>query len=348
MKKDLADVKKKKKEQKMIEKIEKQKAKEEKKLAREAKKKQKNNEKANKGHRKSKKKDKPEGGNPPQKKGRKAAEKAKAWQKNGKDGEASSSVPHPVRSRKMRRLKKMSSPKKSDETASPLETKGSKKSSYKTEKKTEHKAEETLAMEHATTQDAAMGNVAEQAMPGQEEDLGEKRCDQKQRKVRQTAVKSKAKAKATSKAAAKSKTCKKDMNTTKTKSKGKKEAKDTKEKKSRKRPASGDKKPTQSRLRIPARFKDLPVDSEVKEKVENTLAQCKETHCTHPEYKHEKNTMIEYDYYWDRKACGIKADRRFFTNKKAKGKGKAHVAYFSGTTSCPYSNVTLADLWVSW
>ena len=101
------------------------------------------------------------------------------------------------------------------------------------------------------------------------------------------------------------------------------------------------------KLRLPKQFKDLPADDEVKEKVKGVLKECAETHCTHPSHKMLQHNTLDFDYYWDRKACGIKADRRFFSNKKAQGKGKAHVVYFSGTTSCPYSNILLADLWVS-
>ena len=118
---------------------------------------------------------------------------------------------------------------------------------------------------------------------------------------------------------------------------------------SRKRSAESEEKKPEKPQRAKSTAKAaVPVDPQIKNEVAQILKQCAESHCTHPNHKQaEKHPSIGIETYWERQACGIKCDRKFFKNRKAQGSGRAHVAYFSGKSQCPYTNLKLADLWVS-
>ena len=87
----------------------------------------------------------------------------------------------------------------------------------------------------------------------------------------------------------------------------------------------------------------------VKDLVKEILVECDRTHCTHPSLENVKlkSADVDIEAYRTRNACGVKVNRKYFSNSKAQGKGKAHVTYFSGKTPCFYTNQKLAETWVS-
>ena len=96
-------------------------------------------------------------------------------------------------------------------------------------------------------------------------------------------------------------------------------------------------------------FSKVEAEPWVKDLVKEILLECDRTHCTHPSVEKVKlkSADVDMEPYRTRNACGIKVGRKYFTNKKAQGKGKAHVTYFSGKTPCFYTNQKLAEIWVS-
>lgn len=89
------------------------------------------------------------------------------------------------------------------------------------------------------------------------------------------------------------------------------------------------------------------VDQKVKDLVLKTLTECQSSHCTHPSYVAVEVDGLDNSVYWSRNAVGVTIDRNLLSNPKAKGKGKAQIAYFGGKTPCPYSNMVLAGLFVT-
>ena len=189
-------------------------------------------------------------------------------------------------------------------------------SKKKTRSKTKGAAKENASEEAPGPAEEAPANLDEEERV---EESHDKQCEQKRK--RKTAAKSKAspKPKAYPKEKAKAK-----MAPTKKKA-------DTAEKPKRTRNVR----------------KDVPVDESVKDLVAKTLLECTSSKCTHPSYQKIKHQAVDLEPYNSRKACGVKVERRFFQNHKAKGKGKAHVTYFSGSTPCHYTNMVLGQLWVS-
>ena len=92
---------------------------------------------------------------------------------------------------------------------------------------------------------------------------------------------------------------------------------------------------------------EFAVDQKVKDLVLKTLKECESSNCTHPSYVAAEVDGLENSIYWSRKAVGVKIDRNLLSNPKAKGKGKAQIAYFGGKTPCTYSNMVLAGLFVT-
>lgn len=92
---------------------------------------------------------------------------------------------------------------------------------------------------------------------------------------------------------------------------------------------------------------EIAVDQKVKDLVLKTLKECQCSHCTHPSYVAVEVDGLDNSIYWSRKAVGVKIDRHLLSNPKAKGKGKAQIAYFGGKTPCTYSNMVLAGLFVT-
>jgi hypothetical protein len=101
----------------------------------------------------------------------------------------------------------------------------------------------------------------------------------------------------------------------------------------------------------------LPQD-EIKEHVSKVLHECRDSGCTHPSFKHPDlcKKTYELSIYWNRKAVGVKLSKDYLPwkkpaktgkNGKHKSQSKSQVAYFACDTSCMYSNLLLAGLYVT-
>ena len=88
-------------------------------------------------------------------------------------------------------------------------------------------------------------------------------------------------------------------------------------------------------------------DAAVSDLVLQTLKECKASECTHPSFEKVQAKHSYVQPYWTRNAAGVLVERDLLPNKKAKGKGKAQVVYFSSKTTCCYTNLVIAGLWVS-
>lgn len=127
------------------------------------------------------------------------------------------------------------------------------------------------------------------------------------------------------------------------KAKGKKPESKGKEKK---HVAEGQDEPKSKRRKTPA--KEIQVDEVAKALFIATLDECVQTHCTHPGFVHPGPiTGVDFSPYWTRNTAGVKVERRFLNNKKAKGKGKAQIAYFGSGSPCPYASLAMAHTFVS-
>ena len=95
------------------------------------------------------------------------------------------------------------------------------------------------------------------------------------------------------------------------------------------------------------KVEEIPVDDATKQLVLNILKECNESKCTHPSFDMPTpSKTVELSTYWNRNAVGVKVARSLLKNKKAQGAGKAQVAYFGCKSSCCYTNIALAGLWV--
>lgn len=91
--------------------------------------------------------------------------------------------------------------------------------------------------------------------------------------------------------------------------------------------------------------------------VQNTMAECKASHCCHPnwhELSYDKKSFF-LSVYWSRCCVGVKVPKASLpsaTQRKSNGNGAkckwSQVAYFSGATTCVYSNMVLAYEFVAW
>jgi len=96
-------------------------------------------------------------------------------------------------------------------------------------------------------------------------------------------------------------------------------------------------------------------DEEIKAQVEQVLHECREGGCTHKTFPKLEFCKATYEFstYWSRKAVGVKVNKQYLPDKaskpgkKSKNVSKAQVAYFASRTSCTYSNLLLAQLYVS-
>ena len=78
-----------------------------------------------------------------------------------------------------------------------------------------------------------------------------------------------------------------------------------------------------------------------------TLRECASSGCTHPSFEVPSAPNVEFSTYWSRRAVGVKIDRKYFSNKKAQGKGKAQMAYFGGPhCPCTYAAYVMAGVFV--
>lgn len=327
MKKDRAERKKEKKQQKQLEK-------EEKRVAREKKKAEKEKIKL---AAKTKKGDKE---TQPKKRGRKANEKAEGWKRDTPGTEVAAK--RTVRSHRMKRLKKMALNRQlnfiNDEVREMKEER--KKTKAKGQEKGKASPAETLDLKPGETKNEGEEPVKDEGMKVS----SDKAC----KKGKKTAAKSKAKKGGASSPKKASKTQSKKTQS-KTQSKTKKTVTKEKGNANKKRTAKNatgedDSKPKRSRG--PRKPQGDP-DPSVVDEVSRCLVECGTSKCTHPSMDKVNHGVVHVQPYKTRMCCGITMERRFFTNKKAQGKGKAHVTYFSCKTACLYSNVVLAELWVS-
>ena len=105
--------------------------------------------------------------------------------------------------------------------------------------------------------------------------------------------------------------------------------------------------PKRSRPRTLKPKKVHPVDEVAKELALKTLQECDTSGCCHPSFQQPaKIAGLEYSTYWSRGTVGVKVDRSFMNNKKAKGKGKTQIAYFGSNCACTYASWEIASLYV--
>ena len=106
--------------------------------------------------------------------------------------------------------------------------------------------------------------------------------------------------------------------------------------------------PKKAPKRAPKAKAVYPIDEAAKDLALKTLQECKDSNCCHPSFKTPTTvTGIDLSTYWSRNAVGVKVERRFLQNKKAKGAGKAQVAYFGSRSPCAYASLAIAGLYVS-
>ena len=92
-------------------------------------------------------------------------------------------------------------------------------------------------------------------------------------------------------------------------------------------------------------------DDGIKSLIKSTLEECRDTFCVHPKFEWAEvdPTVCQFTTYWSRKSAGIKLCRSYVPWKKGNGKSKlVQVAYFGCDTSCVYSNLALAGLYVTY
>lgn len=92
----------------------------------------------------------------------------------------------------------------------------------------------------------------------------------------------------------------------------------------------------------------VEVDGSIKTQVEAVLLECSNSNCTHPNFETvEFNSQtFGIEAYWSRKHAGVRISAEYSQKKATKG-NKCHAAYFGCRSNCPYSNLLLANLYVS-
>ena len=103
------------------------------------------------------------------------------------------------------------------------------------------------------------------------------------------------------------------------------------------------------------------IDENVKNLVRDTLLECQQSECTHPnfEWAEVDPEVYQYSTYWSRMCAGIKIAAKYSGTVKQKakkgrktncrkGQKMMQVAYFGCSTCCTYSNVALACCFVLW
>lgn len=92
----------------------------------------------------------------------------------------------------------------------------------------------------------------------------------------------------------------------------------------------------------------VEVDDSIKTQVEQVLLECSKSNCTHPNFEQvEFNSQtFGIEPYWGRKHAGVKISGEYSHKKPTKG-NKCHAAYFGCRSNCTYSNLLLANLYVS-
>ena len=93
-----------------------------------------------------------------------------------------------------------------------------------------------------------------------------------------------------------------------------------------------------------------PVDETVFQSVCDILKECRDSCCTHPSFQKldYDSKVFQVSTYWTRKAVGVKIAKEFAGSKAKEAKAAfSQVGYFSCRTSCTYTNLALAQLYVS-
>ena len=92
-----------------------------------------------------------------------------------------------------------------------------------------------------------------------------------------------------------------------------------------------------------------PVDEYVK-LVFDILKECNSSHCTHPSWEPVNTGPVRLSVYWSRNAVGVKVPKQTSKKdqpqKRSKKEKLSQVAYFACATSCVYSNMVLAGIYV--
>lgn len=88
--------------------------------------------------------------------------------------------------------------------------------------------------------------------------------------------------------------------------------------------------------------------------VEGVLQECTESECTHPSYKQLTLPKdFELTTYWSRKCVGVKMSKSLLPPSRTSNPNRtkvktSQIAYFSCPTSCAYTNLALAQVYVTW
>ena len=102
------------------------------------------------------------------------------------------------------------------------------------------------------------------------------------------------------------------------------------------------------RQRKKADKKVWPVDDAVKKVMLDTLKVCKDTDCVHPNFKEPEDIHgIQFSPYWSRGTVGVKVLRKLIPNPKAQGKGYSQIAYLGSHSPCTYASYEVAKLFVA-
>lgn len=123
-----------------------------------------------------------------------------------------------------------------------------------------------------------------------------------------------------------------------------------------KKASTEDSKPKKSKANRPAAKakgtkkskKDVEPNEEYVSLVTHILKECHETDCSHPtfEMREIESNDLDLSIYWSRQHAGVKVNKQFLPKRTIKGK-KCQVAYFGCKTHCPYTNIALADVFVT-
>ena len=131
---------------------------------------------------------------------------------------------------------------------------------------------------------------------------------------------------------------------------GKTKQKQNKTKDSQQHPA---KRTAEGKAKLPKTATEAPVPKYVKS-LQGILEECKQSNCTHPTWQHP--TMdpksMAFNVYWTRNAVGVMVSKGLLPKKgkkdtSDKSNKKAQVAYFGCPTSCIYTNMFLAKIYVT-
>ena len=143
----------------------------------------------------------------------------------------------------------------------------------------------------------------------------------------------------------KAKTSRRKQQEKKAEKKGSKKAGKTKLGAKSKQSTKASSETTQKRKRgQPKPVKITEVDEKMKDMVMKVLKECKSSHCCHPTFVKAdlpKKSKVSLSTYWTRCAVGVKL-------QKGSSKKPSQIAYFAQPTTCPYTNLAIAGVYVAW